>query len=91
MVAPWALNKSRLSSSTYKKFYTPIYSCLSGITPLTSRGDKPVDSYPRTSIGNVGLLSSPDESGVELLQAMEEDDFARTHRSQRRYKEKRLL
>jgi hypothetical protein len=42
MITPWALNKSRLSSSTYKKLYTPIRSCLSGITPLTSRGDKPL-------------------------------------------------
>jgi hypothetical protein len=42
MIAPWALNKSHLSSPAYKKFYAPIRSCLSGITPLTSRGDKPL-------------------------------------------------
>ena len=42
MIAPHTLNKSHLSSPTYKKLYTPICSCLSGITPLTSRGDKPL-------------------------------------------------
>jgi hypothetical protein len=80
MIAPWALNKSRLSSSTYKKFYTPIRSCLSGITPLTSRGDKPLTFTLEHQLEMLVFYHLQGyESGVELLQAMEEDDFARQH------------
>ena len=80
MIAPWALKKSRLSSSTYKKFHTPIRSCLSGITPLTSRGDKPLTFTLEHQLEMLIFYHLQGyESGVELLQAMEEDDFAREH------------
>ena len=80
MIAPWALNKSRLSSSTYKKLYTPIRSCLSGITPLTSRGDKPLTFTLEHQLEMLVFYHLQGyESGIELLQAMEEDDFAREH------------
>ena len=80
MIAPWALKKSRLSSSTYQKFYTPIRSCLSGITPLTSRGDRPLTFTLEHQLEMLVFYHlQGHESEIEFLQAMEEDDFAREH------------
>lgn len=80
MIAPWVRNKSRLSSSTYKKFYVPIRPCLSGITPLKSRGDRPLTlTFEHQLEMLVFYHLQGYESGAELLQAMDEDDFAREH------------
>jgi len=80
MIAPRVLNKLSLSSSAYKKFYIPLRSGLSGVTPLTSRGNRPLTlTFEHQLEMLVFYHLQGYESGAELLQAMEEDDFAREH------------
>ncbi len=80
MIAPWALHKPRLTSSSHARFFAPIRTCLSGIIPLASRGDRPLTfTFEHQLEMLVFYHLHGYESGTELLQAMEEDDFARQH------------
>jgi hypothetical protein len=80
MIAPWALNKSRLTSLSHSRFFALIHTCVPDITPLVSRGDRPLTlTFEHQLEMLVFYHLHGYKSGAELLQAMEEDDFAREH------------
>jgi hypothetical protein len=80
MIAPWKLNKSRLTSLSHSRFFAPIHTCVPDITPLVSRGDRPLTlTFEHQLEMLVFYHLHGYQSGAELLQAMEEDDFAKEH------------
>jgi hypothetical protein len=80
MVTTKTLNNIVLNSHAYKKFIAPTRIRLPHVTPLTSRGDKPLSfTFQHQLEALIFLHLQGFESGAALLQAMEEDGFARKH------------
>jgi len=80
MATTKTLNNIVLNSHAYKKFIAPTRIRLPHVTPLTSRGDKPLSfTFQHQLEALIFLHLQGFESGAALLQAMEEDGFARKH------------
>ncbi len=80
MMAPPGTQPITFIKFSLKKFYITLRSCLSGVTPVTSKGNRPLAlTFEHQLKMLVFYHLQGYESGAELLQAMEEDDFARVH------------
>ena len=78
MAATKTVNNIVLNSNAYNKFTAPIRVRLDNLTPLTSRGDKPLNfTFQHQLEALIFLHLQGFESGAALLQAMEEDGFAK--------------
>ncbi|MBJ6728026.1 IS4 family transposase [Geomesophilobacter sediminis] len=70
--ASWAYKKS------FNRLYDPVQKYLSAITPLTSRGDRPLQlSFEHQLKALIYFHLQEFSSGRELIQALEQDDFAK--------------
>jgi len=80
MATTKTLNNIVLTSHAYEKAVAPVRTRLPKLTPLTSRGNRPLSfTFQQQLAALIFLHLNGFESGTALLQALEEDDFARQH------------
>ena len=74
-----AIRRARLRfKKSFKLMYDPVQRYLSEITPLTSKGDRPLQlSFEHQLKALIFFHLEEFDSGRELLQALEQDDFAK--------------
>jgi len=77
-IQPQSRQLKRQDARAFKKFIKPIKKILSNITPLQSRGDRPLQMTFEDELNALIYFHLEEHSsGRHLLQTLEEDDFAR--------------
>jgi hypothetical protein len=77
-IQPQSRQLERQNARAFKKFIKPIKKILSNIIPLQSRGDRPLQmTFEDELHALIYFHLEEHSSGRHLLQALEEDDFAR--------------
>jgi hypothetical protein len=77
-IQPQSRQLKRQDARAFKKFTKPIKKILSNITPLQSRGDRPLQMTFEDELNALIYFHLEEHSsGRHLLQTLEEDDFAR--------------